>query len=423
MLRNHVKPKRPVVLPFSAVSTVSPSPSLPHTGLALSTVAFFAIAGCRTSTTGAPTSGASTRGAATGVSTGGAADAGGVGDGNADASSRTGSSGSSSDSGSSGNSDGGDVTGPCDIYAASATPCVAAHSTVRALYGAYDANLYQVKRASDGTTRNIGVLSPGGFANSAAEDSFCSGTTCTISIIFDQSPNANDLTSAPAGGYKNTPDNEASATSQKLTISGHPVYAVVVNQGIGYRIDKTSGVATGDLPEGEYMVTSGKHFNAGCCFDYGNAETNNLDDGNGTMEAVYFGSETAWGRGAGAGPWVMADLENGLYAGQSFAANAADTPLTMDFVTAMVKGRAGGFALKAGNAQSGALKTIYDGARPSAAGYNPMKKQGAIILGIGGDNGNSAVGTFFEGCMTSGDPPDVADDAVEANIVAAGYAL
>ena len=54
------------------------------------------------------------------------------------------------------------VSGPCDIYAAGGTPCVAAHSTVRALYGAYNGSLYQVRRSSDGTTANIGVLSAGG---------------------------------------------------------------------------------------------------------------------------------------------------------------------------------------------------------------------------------------------------------------------
>jgi hypothetical protein len=360
-------------------------------------------------------SGASSGGGDSGVDAGKTLDAG------LDAGGKTPDAGAGVDSGSSGTPDAGAVTGPCDIYAASATPCVAAHSTVRALYGAYDGNLYQVKRASDGTTKNIGVLSPGGFASSATQDSFCTGTTCTISTIFDQSARANHLTSAPPGGNKSTPGNEASATSQKLTISGHPVYAVVVNAGIGYRIDKTSGVAIGDAPEGEYMVTSGTHFNGGCCFDYGNAETNNDDDGNGTMEAVYFGNSTGWGTGAGTGPWVMADLENGLYTATNFTSNPMNTPLTTAFVTAMVKGRSGGFALKGGNAQSGALKTMYDGGRPSAAGYNPMKKQGAIILGIGGDNSNSAVGTFFEGCMTSGDPPDAADDAVQANIVAAGY--
>ncbi len=41
---------------------------------------------------------------------------------------------------------------PCDIYASGGTPCVAAHSTVRALFTAYNGNLYQVRRASDNTT-------------------------------------------------------------------------------------------------------------------------------------------------------------------------------------------------------------------------------------------------------------------------------
>jgi hypothetical protein len=292
---------------------------------------------------------------------------------------------------------------------------------VRALYGAYGGNLYQVRRASDKTSKDIGVLTPGGFANSAAQDAFCAGTTCTISIIYDQSAKKNDLKSAPAGGAKNSPDNEASATALKLMVGGHAVYAVYIGTGIGYRIDKTAGIASGDQPETEYMVTSGTHYNGGCCFDYGNAETDDHDDGNGTMEAVYFGNSTSWGKGAMSGPWVMADLENGLFAGQSFAANANNTPLPSAYVTALVKGKPGGFALKGADATSGALKTMYNGARPTSAGYNPMKKQGAIILGIGGDNSNSAVGTFFEGCMTAGYSSDAADDAVQANIVAAGY--
>jgi hypothetical protein len=50
-----------------------------------------------------------------------------------------------------------------------------------------------------------------------------------------------------------------------------------------------------------------------------------------------------------------------------------------------------------------------------------MKKQGAIILGIGGDNSDSGIGTFYEGVITSGYSTDAQDDAVQENIVAAGY--
>jgi non-reducing end alpha-L-arabinofuranosidase len=53
--------------------------------------------------------------------------------------------------------------------------------------------------------------------------------------------------------------------------------------------------------------------------------------------------------------------------------------------------------------------------------YDPMKKEGGIILGTGGDNSFMGVGDFFEGAMTAGYASDATDDAVQANIVAAGY--
>ncbi|HMC93314.1 MAG TPA: arabinofuranosidase catalytic domain-containing protein, partial [Polyangia bacterium] len=212
-------------------------------------------------------------------------------------------------------------TGVCDIFASGNTPCVAAHSTVRALYRSYVGSLYQVTRASDKTTKDVGVLSAGSFADSATQDAFCAGTTCTISIIYDQSGMNNHLTQAPAGQRKATPDTLADAAALKFTISGHTVYGVHLPPGYGYRNDKTTGVATKDDPETEYMVTSGTFFNGNCCWDYGNAETTNHDDGAGTMEAVYFGNYTHQGKGGGNGPWVMADMENGVFAGPSFAAN------------------------------------------------------------------------------------------------------
>jgi hypothetical protein len=36
--------------------------------------------------------------------------------------------------------------GPCDIFAKGGTPCVAAHSVVRAMYAAYGGPLYSVRR-------------------------------------------------------------------------------------------------------------------------------------------------------------------------------------------------------------------------------------------------------------------------------------
>lgn len=52
-----------------------------------------------------------------------------------------------------------------------------------------------------------------------------------------------------------------------------------------------------------------------------------------------------------------------------------------------------------------------------------MHQEGAIILGVGGDNSNSSAGDFFEGVMTAGYPTDAADNAVQANITSVGCAL
>jgi len=62
------------------------------------------------------------------------------------------------------------LAGPCDIYASGGTPCIAAHSTVRALYNNYQGNLYQVERKSDSSHKDIPPLTAGGIANSTLQD-------------------------------------------------------------------------------------------------------------------------------------------------------------------------------------------------------------------------------------------------------------
>ncbi|MEV6638584.1 arabinofuranosidase catalytic domain-containing protein [Amycolatopsis sp. NPDC051371] len=315
--------------------------------------------------------------------------------------------------------------GPCDLYAAGGTPCVAAHSTTRALYGAYNGALYQVRRASDTATRDVGLLSAGGVANAATQDSFCAGTTCLITVIYDQSGRNNHLTQAPPGGFSGPAaggyDNLANATAAPITIGGRRAYGVFVAPGTGYRNNNATGTATGDQPEGMYAIFDGTHYNGGCCFDYGNAERNSRDNGNGTMEAIYFGNIKVWGYGAGPGPWIMSDLENGLYSGVNAGYNANDPTINHRYLTAILKGEANHWSIRGGNAQSGGLSTFYNGARPNVSGYNPMRKEGAIILGTGGDNSIGSAGTFYEGVMTSGYPSDATENAVQATITAAGY--
>jgi hypothetical protein len=322
------------------------------------------------------------------------------------------------------------LQGPCDIYDAAGTPCVAAHSTTRALFAAYSGPLYQVKRSSDGKTLDIGVV-PGGYANAAAQDTFCVNTICVINLIYDQTNDGNHLYQAPPGPQfpgpaKGAFDTQPIADMAPITIGEHKVYGVFIMPGMGFRNNNASGIAIDDEPEGIYYVIDGTHYDSGCCFDYGNSSTNGRAVGTGTMETTYFGTATAWGSGNGPGPWIMADLEAGLFSGYNAKQNVADPTIdSWRFVTAVVDGGGGNkWDLRGGNAQKGGLTTFYSGVRPGSQNnnsYYPMNKKGGILLGTGGDNGNGSSGTFYEGVMTTGYPTEATTDAVQANIVDARY--
>ncbi|MEW2164848.1 arabinofuranosidase catalytic domain-containing protein [Streptomyces sp. NPDC007084] len=312
---------------------------------------------------------------------------------------------------------------PCDIYAGAGTPCVAAHSTTRALFSAYNGPLYQVTRASDGATSDIGLLAAGGYANAGQQDAFCASTTCSISKVYDQTSRHNDLFPGPAGTAGMGADRGADASELSVTAGGHKVYGIWISPGVGYRSHgAASGTAVNGQPEGAYMVASGTHVGSACCFDYGNAEATPADTGNGHMDAVSIATTCYFAPCSGSGPWVEADLENGMFQGDN-GSNTANKGNNSAYVTAVLKNNGQTtYALKGGNSQSGGLTTWWDGALPSRGGYRPMHQEGGIILGTGGDNSNWNMGTFFEGVMVSGYPTDAAENAVQANIVSVGYA-
>ena len=301
---------------------------------------------------------------------------------------------------------------PCDLYA-STTPCVAAFSTTRALYRAYSGPLYEVTRQSDKTSMNIGLL-PDGYAKAALQDTFCANTSCAITKIYDQSPNRNDLTPAPPGGAARGPgldgyDIAAVANALPVTISGHKVYGIAVTPGTGYRNDTPVDTAIHGQAEGVYMVTSAFNLNDKCCFDFGNAEVDNLDNKAGHMDAI-----NIMCHGSPCSPDAGLDMEDGIY-------GHLKVPAGTTFVTDM--GASDGqhrYAIYQGNAQSGSLTTT--GVIPLPNGYQPMRQEGSIILGIGGDNSNWAKGYFFEGVMTKGMPSAQVMQAIQSNIVAAKYA-
>jgi hypothetical protein len=322
----------------------------------------------------------------------------------------------------------GPKAGPCDIYRQAGTPCVTAHSTTRLLDSRYRGPLYQVQRDSDGATLDI-YPTKDGYADAALQDIFCSGTVGRITVIYDQSGMGNDLLPAPPGTFlgpdKGGFNNPALANMAPAWLDGHKVYGVYIIPGMGYRCNNARGLAIDDEPEGMYYVIDGKHFDSGCCFDYGNSSTNGRAVGTGTMETTYYGTSTAWGRGNGEGPWIMSDMEAGLFSG--YGAKQNDVPSITDwrFVSVFVNGGGGNqWDLRGADATQPELTTFYSGVRPGTPdsdAYFPMHKKGGMLLGNGGDNGNGSAGTFFEGVMTFGYPSDEAIAAVQANIAAAKY--
>jgi len=323
----------------------------------------------------------------------------------------------------------GKVKGPCDIYEEYGTKCVAAHSTTRKLYSKYDGPLYQVVRDSDGQTLDIGTIE-GGYADAAAQDAFLDGTIGYISIIYDQTGHGNDLIQAAPGTFNGPAKGEFNtlpiADMAPAVLNGHKVYGAYFMPGMGLRNNNASYLAINDEPEGIYYVVDGNHFDSGCCFDYGNSSTNGRAVGRGTMETTYFGTSTNWGSGNGNGPWIMADMEAGLFSG--FNAKKNDVPSITDwrFVSAFVNGGGGNkWDLRGGDATKTDVVTFYEGERPSSPDpndvYFPMSKKGGLLLANGGDNGNGSAGTFFEGAMTVGYPSLEAVQAIQANIAAAKY--
>jgi hypothetical protein len=343
---------------------------------------------------------------------------------------------------------------PCKVITGQGTGsrCVSAHSTARLIAPDYTGPLYQLCKGTanpgPGSCQGgvMDIVAINGYADVASHDAFCAAEACTITKIYDQSGLGNDLEPAPGGGAKNTPDNPARANALPVVLNGHRAYGVLIKPGMGYRagcdgctIKRGNGMPLGDEPQSVYMVTSQKDLIDGCCFNYGNAETASRDDGNGTAEAINFSAGVVWGTGLGGkpGPWVMADLENGLYAGWENRQDkniSTNKPLKFDFVTAVLVGDVavknsgkGRFALYGADAQGldvtfGRITAMYDGIRPEKTGYVPMQKQGSLVLGIAGDNSSGGGGRFYEGATIAGAALDTSTLAMlQASIVAAGY--
>lgn len=319
--------------------------------------------------------------------------------------------------------------GPCDVYAAGNTPCAAAYSTIRRLSKAYTGPLYQVRNGSSsmntgsgGMTKDIGVTADG-FADTAAQDTFCAGSVCTFSLLYDQSGNKNNLKVAPkglsnGGQYAAMDDFESSATKGSMMIRGHKVYSLYMAAREGYRLTaKGAGMPLGTASQGIYMLADGTHSGTACCWDFGNVSTDPTKYG--VMNTLFFGTGF-WGKGAGSGPWFLGDFEGGVWSGGSGGSNTTNNnnpALKVPFAFGILKTSPNHYAIRAANLQMAAdLTTAYDGQSPKQ-----WANDGGILIGIGGDNSNNSWGTFFEGAIVAGLPTNETDLAVMKNVQAVGY--
>ncbi len=352
---------------------------------------------------------------------GGASDASGgtTATGGASASGGATASGGTSASGGAAPDSGGPVNvPPGDVAAAAGTPFVAAHSMTRALYAAYAGPLFQARRASDGRTEDMSPKAAGGSIDTDALNAFCTGTTCSVSLLYDQSGNGNDL---PQSNPTNQP------TVGYWTTSGGAKVPMAVSANRQWLRNRTHThqIPIGSASQTEYMVVHGNYFNNGCCYDYGNMETNVGDDGAGTMSALYFGSDTDWTRGDGNGPWAMADYENGLFSGNYADPNMGRSSVNPNDPTIAYPGNnivtvlsktngTTSWVLKAGDAANGSLNTYWNGTLPN--GYSPLQQQGGLSLGEGGDGSNSGTGAFSEGVVIAAVTSDATDDSIQTNL-------
>jgi non-reducing end alpha-L-arabinofuranosidase len=378
--------------------------------------------------------GGASAGGASGSSGAGAAGKGGAGGaGTAGSGGKGGASGGGAGAGGgSAGSGGATQTGtlPGDIAAAAGTPMVAAHSATRAMFAAYNGKLFQVRRPTDTTTQDINTVAAGGLVDLTALNAFCSGTTCTVTKLYDQTGNGNDMSQ---GAAANQP------TIGFWTASNATKYPMIVSKGYQWLRNRTAvkKIPTGSNPQTEYFVVHGDNAGRatgtnGCCYDYGNMETHITDDGPGTMTALYFGDATDWTRGAGNGPWVMLDMENGVFAGGgpisilnsgTSSVNPSDPSLKYaapNIVTGLAKtdGKKT-FEIKYGNASTGPLSVAWNGSLPTntnPTSYIPLQQQGGISLGEGGDGSAMGTGAFSEGAIIAAQTTDATDTAIQTNL-------
>jgi len=335
---------------------------------------------------------------------------------------------------------GGPSTLPGDIAQDAGTPFVAAHALTRALFASYDGPLFKALRVSDNQEQDIGVVAAGGLVDAAGLSSFCSGTSCKVTTLYDQTGNGNDLWRAddPNENQPGTVKPCNLLDIEYWQMSDSTMMPIAVETGAMWKDtsqclrnrDRTNNMPVGADPQTEYAIFHAEYLNNNCCFNYGNTGNAVHYTGPGTLTAINFSKIEFWSKGTGEGPWPMVDFETGVYAGNTAKCGSGvpDTvPCTatgenpnpsvpFDIVTMLFKHNGvDHWAIKTANAQEGPLSVNVD-LDSLPVGYSPLKQEGGLGIGEGGAGDSNGTGGFSEGAVMAGETSDATDDAIQASV-------
>ena len=299
---------------------------------------------------------------------------------------------------------------PCDIAASAGTPCVVGYSMARPLFAGYAGFLFKLQRDSDTATKDIGSIN--GLADTAAAAAFCSGTTCRVVTLYDQTTYRLD-----AVDKNRNSDGPIPPVYLTMQVEGKTIpYWGKGYLEAGSRADSTlgnGGMPVGSVPVMEYELVGPATGPSTCCFDFGEAETTISDTGKGHMFAVSLTADA-----------LCIDVENGGLCGRIQGA----LPSLPGVVLAKTDG-VSSFTLKAASvgqslsAASGSFgstcgNVTFDNQQLSCFGYGPMYLEGGLTVGVGGDgSGESQSNTaFIEGVVIAAVTSDATDDAMQTSI-------
>jgi hypothetical protein len=330
---------------------------------------------------------------------------------------------------------------PGDVAKAAGTPFVAAHAMTRALFAAYTGPLFRALRVSDSQEKDIGTVAATKLVDVATLGTFCSGTSCKVTTLYDQSGNGNDMWRAddPSTNQPGTVKPCDLMDIQYWQMSDGTKVPIAVESGPMWKSpaqclrnrDKTKNMPTGSKAQTEYAIFHGQYLNNNCCFNYGNTGNAVHYSGPGTLSALNFSKIAFWSQGTGIGPWPMVDFETGVYAGNTAKCGSgvpssvactstgqnANPSVTFDIVTTIFKHNGvNHWALKTGNAKAGILSVNVDlAALPN--GYSPLKQEGGLGLGEGGAGDSNGTGGFSEGGVIAAETTDGTDNLFQKSIV------